>query len=119
MRFRFSIRDLLWLTLVVAVLLAWWVDHRRIKGFRVTVYVKGMTWVTSSETGQVTPSRIVLGDCRVKAEQRANTAEHALTEALQRACATLSALNCLRCAVNPGCAAGATTQGFGVQRFQR
>jgi hypothetical protein len=25
---RFSIRDLLWITVVVAILLAWWVDHR-------------------------------------------------------------------------------------------
>ena len=28
MRFRFTIRDLLWLTVVVAVLAAWWVDNR-------------------------------------------------------------------------------------------
>ena len=28
MRFRFTIRDLLWLTALVAVLLAWWVDRR-------------------------------------------------------------------------------------------
>ena len=27
MRFRFTIRDLLWLTLVVAVLIAWWLDR--------------------------------------------------------------------------------------------
>jgi len=27
MRFRFTIRDLLWLTTLVAVLLAWWADH--------------------------------------------------------------------------------------------
>jgi hypothetical protein len=25
---RFSIRDLLWLTLVVVLLLVWWIDHR-------------------------------------------------------------------------------------------
>jgi len=28
MRFRFTIRDLLWLTLVVAMGVAWWIDHR-------------------------------------------------------------------------------------------
>jgi hypothetical protein len=28
MRFRFTIRDLLWLTLVVAVGTGWWLDHR-------------------------------------------------------------------------------------------
>jgi hypothetical protein len=27
-RLRFSIRDLLWLTALCAVLVAWWVDHR-------------------------------------------------------------------------------------------
>ena len=26
--FRFTIRDVLWLTVVVAVLVAWWIDHR-------------------------------------------------------------------------------------------
>jgi hypothetical protein len=31
MRFRFSIRDLLWLTLLVAVIVAWWLDHRSIQ----------------------------------------------------------------------------------------
>jgi hypothetical protein len=29
MRFRFTIHDLLWLTALVAMGLAWWVDHRR------------------------------------------------------------------------------------------
>jgi hypothetical protein len=29
MRLRFSIRDLLWLTALGAVLVAWWVDHQR------------------------------------------------------------------------------------------
>jgi hypothetical protein len=28
MRVRFSIRDLLWLTLVVGMAVAWWIDHR-------------------------------------------------------------------------------------------
>jgi len=31
MRFRFTIRDLLWLTLVVALIVGWWVDHGRLK----------------------------------------------------------------------------------------
>ena len=30
MRFHFTIRDLLWLTVVAAWLVAWWVDHRRL-----------------------------------------------------------------------------------------
>jgi len=28
--FRFSIRDVLWLTVVVAVLMAWWIDRTRL-----------------------------------------------------------------------------------------
>ena len=32
MKFRFSIRDLLWLTLVVAILVSWWLDHRHLMG---------------------------------------------------------------------------------------
>ena len=28
MRLRFTIRDLLWLTLVVALAVGWWIDHR-------------------------------------------------------------------------------------------
>jgi hypothetical protein len=27
--FRFTIRDVLWLTVVVAILAAWWIDRRR------------------------------------------------------------------------------------------
>jgi hypothetical protein len=30
MRLRFTIRDLLWLTLVVAMGLGWWLDHRHL-----------------------------------------------------------------------------------------
>jgi len=29
MRFRFTIRDLLWLTVVVAVATGWWLEHKR------------------------------------------------------------------------------------------
>jgi hypothetical protein len=31
MRFRFTIRDLLWLTALVAVSVGWWLDHRESK----------------------------------------------------------------------------------------
>jgi hypothetical protein len=31
MRFRFSIRDLLWLTALVAMAAGWWLDHRRVQ----------------------------------------------------------------------------------------
>ena len=30
MRLRFTIRDLLWLAVVVALAVGWWVDHRRL-----------------------------------------------------------------------------------------
>ena len=30
MRLRFSIRDLFWLTLVVALAVGWWLDHRKL-----------------------------------------------------------------------------------------
>jgi hypothetical protein len=29
--FRFTIRDVLWLTVVVAVFAAWWLDHRQLR----------------------------------------------------------------------------------------
>jgi hypothetical protein len=31
MRFRFTTRDLLWLTLVVAMGFGWWIDHARLQ----------------------------------------------------------------------------------------
>ena len=31
MRFRFTIRDLLWLTVVVALAVGWWLDNSRLK----------------------------------------------------------------------------------------
>jgi hypothetical protein len=34
MRFRFTIRDLLWLTAVVALAVGWWVDRRQIQARR-------------------------------------------------------------------------------------
>ena len=34
MRLRFTIRDLLWLTAVAAVCMAWWLDHRRLTANR-------------------------------------------------------------------------------------
>jgi hypothetical protein len=34
MRLRFTIRDLLWLTAVVALATGWWIDHTRIENER-------------------------------------------------------------------------------------
>lgn len=39
MRFRFSIRDLLWLTLVVAILTAWYIDRIQLTKQRVEIEV--------------------------------------------------------------------------------
>ena len=39
--FRFSIRDLLWLTVLMAVLIAWWLDHRELttqKMYKISFY---------------------------------------------------------------------------------
>ena len=40
MRFRFTIRDLLWLTALVAVLLAWWLDRRQIQATNAEIQAK-------------------------------------------------------------------------------
>jgi hypothetical protein len=32
MKLRFTIRDLLWLTLVVGLAVGWWLDHKRLTG---------------------------------------------------------------------------------------
>jgi hypothetical protein len=36
MRLRFTIRDLLWLTVVVALAIGWWLDHRKLAPLDVT-----------------------------------------------------------------------------------
>ena len=41
-KFRFTIRDLLWLTVVVAVLAAWWLDHRLTR-YRIYISNDGQT----------------------------------------------------------------------------
>jgi hypothetical protein len=43
MKLHFTIRDLFWLTLVAAVLLAWWADHRSMQSqlFRLEVILSG------------------------------------------------------------------------------
>jgi hypothetical protein len=35
--FRFTIRDVLWLTVVVALGAAWWIDHNRLRGLSRTL----------------------------------------------------------------------------------
>ena len=63
---KFSIRDLLWLTVVIALVIAWWLDHRRqsaaidqLNGF-VEVYERQL--ISTRSSGFVVPSgRIIPG----------------------------------------------------------
>jgi hypothetical protein len=58
MRLRFTIRDLLWLTLVVALALGWWVDRRsysvppRFQLSDVTTTSGTRTYPTDNQTGE-------------------------------------------------------------------
>jgi hypothetical protein len=47
--FRFTIRDLLWLMLIVALVLGWWVDHRLLslwgyRGMRLDMEMRARGW---------------------------------------------------------------------------
>ena len=35
-KFRFTIRDILWFTFVVALIVGWWIDHRQFSRFEIT-----------------------------------------------------------------------------------
>ena len=51
MRLHFTIRDLLWLTVVVAMGVAWWLDHRatsRLTSQELTIYLKRLEQVESN-----------------------------------------------------------------------
>jgi hypothetical protein len=51
MPLRFTIRDVLWLTLVVALIVGWWVDHRHTQNRHASeVYVK---WTDPSQDAQI------------------------------------------------------------------
>ena len=49
MRFRFTIRDLLWLTALVAMGVAWWLDHRRLT----KQYEDYQRWMTTTHLDRV------------------------------------------------------------------
>jgi hypothetical protein len=53
MRLRFTIRDLLWLAVLVAVSVAWWMDHRRFANFQIWVDENGTKWIQSSEARHI------------------------------------------------------------------
>ncbi len=59
MRFRprFSIRDLLWLTLVVAILVAWWVSYKpqRYEVVDVSAAPNRLFLLKDHETGEIWP----------------------------------------------------------------
>jgi hypothetical protein len=55
---KFSIRDLLWLTVVVAILVAWWIDHNRVgelpkKGRKPTIH--DTSWLPNVPTPAPNP----------------------------------------------------------------
>jgi hypothetical protein len=54
MRLRFSTRDLLWLTLVVALAVGWWLEHRRQSTYEIWEIMQsnGTTTITNRVTGQ-------------------------------------------------------------------
>ena len=55
MRIRFQIRDLLWLTALIALAVGWWVDHRALVGYpEVTVY--HLKYADADETYKVLQS---------------------------------------------------------------
>ena len=54
--FRFTIRDVLWLTVVVALALGWWVDHRRIRSLE----FEALRWELRASSRPIT-SRKMLG----------------------------------------------------------
>jgi hypothetical protein len=45
MKLRFSIRDLLWLIFLAAILVAWWLDHRRFQQVEIVTHDDGSRWV--------------------------------------------------------------------------
>jgi len=49
MRFRFTIRDLLWLTAVVGLAVGWWMEHSRFRGIGVH-YENGKKWIRYIES---------------------------------------------------------------------
>ena len=56
MRLRFTIRDLLWLTLVVALVLGWIIDHRASRVKRVNLIVDYNTGIDDAISPQMTPA---------------------------------------------------------------
>jgi hypothetical protein len=49
--FRFTIRDLLWLTVVVGLSLAWWTEHRHAGDFRLQLQKAWWHYGPGSRTG--------------------------------------------------------------------
>jgi hypothetical protein len=59
MKLRFSIRDLLWLTLLCAVLVAWWIEHEDRAAIKKTIQnlraQLEMTYTVNARTGERPP----------------------------------------------------------------
>lgn len=59
MRFRFTLRDLLWLTVVAALAVGWWLDHKpptpqryRVVGRDITTIPEPSELLLDNETGE-------------------------------------------------------------------
>jgi hypothetical protein len=53
MKLRFSIRDLLWLTLVVGLCVGWWIDHRRYSRYSVIIVEDSIRLVDHNRVSEI------------------------------------------------------------------
>ena len=69
MKLRFSIRDLLWLAALVAVCVAWWVDHNRYGKYKMVTGMYGGVRVYDPELDrliQISPDHPENGDNQLR-----------------------------------------------------
>jgi hypothetical protein len=85
MKLRFSIRDLLWLTLVVGMGVGWWIDHQRVSSI-------AAEWRGKYEAEIFGP----IGSRGLSLQQRLNFKEEELAALYQKHYAALEELEKLR-----------------------
>ena len=71
---KFSIRDLLWLTVVVALVVAWWLDHRRqgeenVKINNYLEFYERELFSTRTNGFAVPPGRVIPGTVVVESKE--------------------------------------------------
>ena len=74
MRLRFTIRDLFWLMTLVAVLLAWWMDHRKLtENHQPQITIYSIRYADPATIPKVLPAMYVgATDVRIKADMKTN-----------------------------------------------